>query len=155
MDIILIEIQETIENIQVQIAETVENITIEINEAGTQGAQGEAGNISRVICGGSISSGNVIYLSGGLAYRFDPTNGAIQNMVYGIAKQAGNPSDEIEVYTFGIVEVAGWGLAIDTKYYAGLNGTLTTNPNTLLIEYIGVSVTSDKLLIKNLSILNS
>jgi hypothetical protein len=149
MDNVTINITEAPENVTVQITDTIQNVTVEVSELGTQGAQGPKGNIEFVVCGSSISSGNVVYLVGGFAYRFDPSNASLQNRVFGIAKQAGVNGDTIEVYVSGVAEVVGWGLIADTRYYATLNGGLTATPIDYISEYVGVSISSDKLLIKN------
>lgn len=152
MDNVVINIVDNTEQVTIDIQSNVPQVTIDVSQLGTQGQQGDKGNIETITAGGNISSGNVVYVSSGLAYRFDASDSNLQNKIYGIAKTAATIGNTLEVYTFGVATVAGWGLTPDTLYYAGLNGSTQTTPYTVLSEFVGVSITSDSLLIKNLSI---
>jgi hypothetical protein len=109
-------------------------------------------NVITLVAGESISSGNVVYSDNGVAYNFDTTNNTLQGKVLGIARTSATISNYIDIYFEGIAEISGWGLTPNSIYYAGLTGNLSLTPTGTLSEMIGISLTSNKLQIKTLSI---
>lgn len=98
--------------------------------------------------GENISSGNVVMLSGGLIYKYDPTDENNYGKAIGIAKTAAITSGTVNVVLSGIVEVVGWGLTQDENYFAGLLGSITTTPpSTGLLNLVGIAKDSNTLII--------
>lgn len=113
---------------------------------------GESSTTQIFEAGETISSGNALYANNGLAYQFDSSNQNLQGRFLGIAKTASIQGGLVEVFTNGIATVSGWGLTPNAIYYAGENGAIATTPSGVLSEMVGMAITSDKLLIKTLSI---
>ena len=122
-----------------------------VGPVGPQGPQGVpgAGNSFPGICGGQISSGCVVVLSDGLLYRADPTNLAHAPLVAGISSQSGNIGDTITVISAG--DLDGESLTQGSRYYVGLNGSLSTTPiavGAMWVQAVGIAQTNSMLLVK-------
>src|SRR5437870_1966433 len=102
--------------------------------------------VVKVTAGQDMSSGRMVYMSGGLAFYYDPADETLAGKPIGITKTAVLTNAEVEVQVSGIFHQNGLGLTADQKYFIGINGTLTTNPIGLkVVQQIGVSLDTNNL----------
>lgn len=102
-------------------------------------------------CGENISSGNLVYYSGNEIWKYDQTDESLYGFAVGIAKQAGLLGDPVLVVFAGEITIVGWGLTVDTLYYAkeALPGAISVSaPTSGLYTPVGVAITNDTLILK-------
>lgn len=98
--------------------------------------------------GENISSGNVVMLSGGQVFKYDPTTELNYGKAIGIAKTAALTGATVNVVLSGTVFIGGWGLVTDEIYYAGLAGAVTNTPPVAgMNNMIGVAKDANTLII--------
>ncbi len=98
--------------------------------------------------GENISSGNVVMLTGGQVFKYDPTNELNYGKAIGIAKTAALTGATVNVVLSGSITVAGWGLTQDEIYYAtGAGAVSTSPPGSGLIGMIGIAKDSSTMII--------
>jgi hypothetical protein len=127
----------TTEN-QVQVVEAMDTLVI------YQGGVPDISAVTKVYeAGENISSGRLLEVRSGLVYYHDP-NGTKEP--YGIANNAALMGDNVIVTVSGDVTISGWGLTLETVYYARDNGAIATTPNsTTRAQTIGFSVATNTL----------
>lgn len=105
-------------------------------------------NLTEEIAGETISSGKVVYSSGGKIYNFNPGDVTLYGRSYGISKTSAVINQQLTIQWGGKFSEAGLGLVQDQIYYAGTSGLPTTNiTGFLLIQPIGFAIDSDNLMI--------
>jgi len=123
---------------EVQVIEAMDTLVI---------YQGGTPDISAVTkeyeAGENISSGRLLEVRSGKVYYHDP-NGTKEP--YGIAGNAALMGDDVTVTLSGDVTISGWGLTLETLYYARDSGVIATTPNpTTRAQVIGFSVATNTL----------
>lgn len=98
--------------------------------------------------GQNLSSGRVVVIISGIANYFDPNNENMFGLAAGITKTSADVGDQIGIKSFGNFYESGLNLTPGKVYFAGINGTLTLNPENLkIVQQIGTALDSDNLLI--------
>lgn len=98
--------------------------------------------------GENISSGNVVMLSAGQVFKYDPSTEANYGKAIGIAKTAALTGEIITVILSGSVNITGWGLVQDATYYAVAAGAVSSSPpSSGLIGMIGVAKDTNTMII--------
>jgi len=105
---------------------------------------------SSIVAGESVGSPRVVMIEDGECFLFDPS---IETNMYkriGVTRSAVAVGDSVDVVICGELNT-GAGVAQDSIYYAGPNGTLVTVPPTSgIIMEIGIAKDNDVLIV-NLS----
>jgi hypothetical protein len=108
-------------------------------------------NILSCIAGENISSGRVVQITDGSAFYYDPTDNDSVGFILGITKNAALVDDLVNVQNSGVCYLPGQGFTPGRRYYAGPLGTLVETTNTLIVQPVGHSISSDKIVINFLS----
>lgn len=90
---------------------------------------GGSGNsvISQIELGEAIGGGSVVYVSGGLAYKYNQSNSALYGLAFGVTNAAGISGDTVDIVTSGKCTAMG-GLISGSMYYALDNGLVSNTP---------------------------
>lgn len=80
----------------------------------------------RITTGETISGHMLIVSIGGLAYLADPTDLSHADAIIGVSKTAASAGGSIEYIAIG--DLAAGSFTQNQTYFAGLNGTLSTDP---------------------------
>lgn len=100
-----------------------------------------------LILGEDIGGGFVVYLSGGLLFKFSQSNNSLYNKVLGLTNQAGVTGETVEVITSGECAQMS-GLTTDLQYYATDNGLVTsTTPTSNIIQPVGIAKSASSLIV--------
>lgn len=98
--------------------------------------------------GENISSGNVVMLSGGQVFKYDPSDENNYGKAIGIAKTSVLTGATVNVVLSGTVFIGGWGLVADDIYYAALAGAVANTPLASgMNNMIGVAKDSNTMII--------
>lgn len=131
---------------------TVEPQNIEVTIAGTQGPQGPPGPSGsgggQASAGETISGHTLVVMINGLLYEADPTNAAHGPLVVGVASQSGTTGALINFTQVGVV--TGGSFVQGQRYFAGLNGVLSTSPQApgaVWMKSIGLAEDSTDLIV--------
>jgi hypothetical protein len=123
--------------------------TITVQEVGTQGPkgdQGDSGQTYQATAGETLSGNRVVYIEGGKAYYFDPSNTALYGRTLGITTGAALVDETVNVQMGGVMDWTGTALTPGALYYAGPSGQLTTNADGLtVLQSVGHAIASNKL----------
>ena len=117
-------------------------------------------DFQEVIAGEYIVKGRLITVKNGLAYHFNPSLEENYLKATGISLDNAPVGETLHIQVEGVVEIANWGLIVNTNYYAGPAGQLIPNaPNGALeggvTQSVGLSITHEKLNIDfSVSIIN-
>jgi hypothetical protein len=104
------------------------------------------GNITTATAGEIINGGRLVYIEEGKAYLFNPNNVSLYGRTLGFAINAAVEDADVTIQLNGIFQDDGFILSPGTMYFAGANGTLTTNLTGLaMIVPVGHSIAADKL----------
>jgi hypothetical protein len=125
-DNIEIIINDISEEINVVIEEKTELFEIMVSELGSQGIQGEAGNIAYFEAGEIIGGGRLLMLFNGKAYKFDADDEASYEKQIGFSINAALEGEIVKLVASGKIEVGS--LVQDAVYYAAQDGMLSTSP---------------------------
>lgn len=108
-------------------------------------------SILSCIAGENISGGRIVRINDDSVFYYDPTDDANTGLVLGVSLNAALVGSAVAVQTSGICYLPGQGLTPNRRYYAGAQGTMVNQPNTLIVQPIGHSISVDKIAINFLS----
>lgn len=104
-----------------------------------------------LLAGEALGYPRVVTLVGGKAMLYDPTTAVAGNAI-GITTHAALLNAPVAVITAGELEYAGWLLTANALQFAVASGLLSaTPPATGLVQTVGLSLTTDKLLVNRQS----
>lgn len=105
---------------------------------------GASSNITTVEAGTAISSGRIVTITDGVANYAQVED--LDNEPTGIAVTAASLGDNVNIVTFGIATIIGWGLTPGATYYLTGAGVLSTSPSgTGKYQAIGTALSSTQL----------
>lgn len=102
---------------------------------------------TQLVLGEDTGGGFVVYMSGGVIYRFNQNNNSLYDKAIGITNQAGITGETVEVITSGVCNQMG-GLTVGSQYYASINGQVVdTVPIVDIVQPVGVAISATSILV--------
>ena len=100
-----------------------------------------------LVLGEDIGGGFLVYLSGGLLFKFNQSDNSLYDKAFGITNQAGVTGETVEVITFGECAQMG-GLTAGLQYYAADTGLIDSNtPTSNILQPVGVAKSASTLVV--------
>jgi hypothetical protein len=130
-------------NIKIGIANAVPLIEATVKVEATDNSD----SILKCIAGENLSGGRIVRILNEKAVYYDPDDSSCTGTVLGITRQAALLGDSVEVQISGICYLPGQGFVPGTRYYAGPNGTIVSSANSLIVQSVGHSISTEKLVI--------
>jgi hypothetical protein len=131
---------------------TTANVTVQVQPAANVSAIGITERITitkdlyQAIAGETLSGNRVVYIEGGKAYYYDPSNTALYGRCLGITTGAALVEAAVTVQLGGVMEWTDTPLTPGSLYYAGLSGQLTTNPTGItVLQRVGHAIATNQL----------
>lgn len=120
----------------------------EINVTVETGSGGSGDSVrSSIELGEDIGGGIVVYISAGLAYKYNQSNTALYDRVFGITNAAGVTSDMVDIVTSGKCNAMG-GLTEGDMYFALDNGLVSNiPPATGIYQPLGIAKSPTELIV--------
>lgn len=129
---------------------------VQVVSVAQQGPPGPPGTGSLLLatCGTNISIGICVVLIDGQIFPGDPTNPSHAPLFIGVSTESGLTNQTIHVAQLGSITLSGLS---ETRYFIGLNGTLSTSPvamDATWMRYIGTAESATQLiLVSSVSVL--
>ena len=122
----------------------IDNTTIQKDENGVISAKSV--NAQYYISGESITVSRLVYLNeDGKVYQFNNTSLNLVDKVIGFTNHMAQPNIEVEIITKGICANF-YGLEVGKKYYAGVDGAITSIPPVIGIQQlVGIAKSGSEL----------
>ena len=96
-------------------------------------------------CGENLSTGSLVTVIDGLIYKYNNSNTSQLDKAIGFANSHGLVGETIEIITNGGMCEALSGLSSGSKYYAGVDGAITTIPPTVGVrQVVAYAISSEK-----------
>ena len=107
-------------------------------------------DFQEVLAGEYIVKGRLITVKNGLAYHFNSLLEENYLKATGISLDNAPAGETLHIQVQGVVEIANWGLMVNTNYYAGPAGQLMPSApdgstTKGVIQSVGLSLTDEKL----------